>query len=64
MCFSFSNRFFWILLCVSFLVYFITQVTFSVLKYYEYRTTTDVQVLYEASVLFPAVTLCNQNNFR
>ena len=46
------------------MIYFIVQLTTSIIKYYEYETTTDVQVIYGESVLFPAVTLCNQNNFR
>ncbi len=59
-----SFRIFWIFICVSVMIYFIVQVTLSILKYQKHSTTTDVQVIYTSEVLFPAVTLCNQNNFR
>ncbi len=50
--------------CIAVLFYFVYQVTLAILRYYEYATVTDVQVQYTTSLPFPAVTLCNQNNFR
>ena len=57
------SRIFWIFVCLSVMAYFVVQLTTSIIKYYQYGTTTDVQVIYSDSVPFPAVTLCNQNTF-
>ena len=46
------------------MTYFSYTLATSILRYYEYGTVTDIQVNYVSSVKFPAVTLCNQNNFR
>ena len=57
-------RIFWIAACLTVLVYFIVQVTSSLLRYYEYNTVTNTDLVSGKPVKFPAVTLCNQNNFR
>ncbi len=43
---------------------FVAQVGQRVAVYFQYKTNVDVQVKYVDVIDFPAVTVCNQNNFR
>ena len=45
-------------------LFFIIQVALRVNVYFEYNTNVDVEKVYTTKVPFPAVTICNQNNFR
>jgi hypothetical protein len=43
---------------------FVMQVGVRTFDYFQYNTIVDVQLVYTDNIPFPAVTLCNQNNFR
>ena len=43
---------------------FLYQVIDRSQHYFAYKTNVNVEVVYNTSVAFPSVTLCNQNNFR
>ena len=43
---------------------FMIQMVGSVLLYLEYPVTVNTRIVYNKTVTFPAVTICNQNVFR
>ena len=57
-------RVLWILCVVGAVIYFGVQVAQRTSDYFKYATNVDVKVIYTDKLRFPAVTLCNQNNFR
>ena len=54
----------WLLLVVGACSFFIWFLTDRVLYLTGHPKAVDVEVIYTDSVLFPAVTICNQNLFR
>ncbi len=46
------------------LTYFTYQLSTTLQKYYQYDTTTDIQVHHAESVQYPSVSFCNQNSYR
>ena len=54
----------WVTCVLGSALFFIIQVALRVTVYFEYNTNVDVEKVYTTKVLFPAVTICNQNNFR
>ena len=59
-----SRRVAWVICVLAAIVLFVAQITSRSLDFFKYSTTVDVEVIYEDSLKFPAVTFCNQNNFR
>ncbi len=43
---------------------FVGQVAQRMAVYFQYKTNVAVEVTYADKIIFPAVTICNQNNFR
>ena len=58
------RRFVWVVCVMSAIVLFVAQIASRSVDFLKYSTTVDVEVIYTDSVKFPAVTFCNQNNFR
>jgi len=54
----------WLLLVVGACSFFIWFMTDRVMYLTSHPKAVDVEVIYTDSVLFPAVTICNQNLFR
>jgi len=54
----------WLLLVVGACSFFIWFMTDRVLYLASHPKAVDVEVIYTDSVVFPAVTICNQNLFR
>lgn len=55
---------FWIfafLLCLSLMLYLCTR---SLIEYFEYTSTNDLQFLYDYQSIFPAFTVCNTDTLR
>ena len=61
-CFVF--RVLWTICVMSAVIYFVAQVGQRTSDYFKYATNVDVKVIYANKLRFPAVTVCNQNNFR
>ena len=59
-----SRRVAWVICVFAAIVLFIAQIASRSVDFLKYSTTVDVEVMYTDSVKFPAVTFCNQNNFR
>ena len=59
-----SRRVAWVICVFAAIVLFIAQIASRSVDFLKYSTTVDVEVIYTDSVKFPAVTFCNQNNFR
>ena len=57
-------RFVWMLFVMCVYILFVAQVSLRTMDFYKYSTTLDVHKLDETELKFPAVTICNQNNFR
>ena len=43
---------------------FVGQVAYRIAAYFQYKSNVDVKVKYVDEMDFPAVTICNQNNYR
>ena len=43
---------------------FMIQVGQRLQSYFAYETNVDVELIYANDIIFPVVTICNQNNFR
>ena len=54
----------WLTFVFTSITYFVVQVGQRTSDYFKYATNVDVKVIYTDKLRFPAVTLCNQNNFR
>ena len=54
----------WLLLVLGACSFFIWFLTDRVLYLTSHPKAVDVEVIYTDSVVFPAVTICNQNLFR
>ncbi len=52
------------IMCIMMLTYFTYQLSTTLQKYYQYDTTTDIQVHHAESVQYPSVSFCNQNSYR
>ncbi|XP_064628199.1 uncharacterized protein LOC135487905 [Lineus longissimus] len=59
-----ARRIIWTLLVITGCCIFALQVVQSVLMYYSWPVTVNVKVNYNETLVFPAVTVCNQNSFR
>ena len=59
-----SRRIAWVICVLAAIALFVTQIALRSVDFFKYSTTVDVEVIYTDSVKFPAVTFCNQNNFR
>ena len=59
-----SRRVAWVICVLAAIVLFVAQIALRSVDFFKYSTTVDVEVIYTDSVKFPAVTFCNQNNFR
>ena len=59
-----SRRVAWVICVLAAIVLFVAQIASRSVDFFKYSTTVDVEVIYTDSVKFPAVTFCNQNNFR
>lgn len=46
------------------IILFTSQVASRTFTYFEHHTNTELQVVYDTKIPFPAITVCNQNNFR
>ena len=58
------QRFLWFLLLMLMFVVFVWQMLTSVLNYFEYKVTSSVKLISERQSIFPAVTICNFNQYR
>ena len=43
---------------------FVAQVSQRMVVYFQFKTNVAVEVKYTDVITFPALTLCNQNNYR
>ena len=43
---------------------FVAQVSQRMVVYFQYKTNVAVEVKYTDTITFPAISLCNQNNYR
>ena len=59
-----ASRLLWFGCVVSAAILFTSQVIIRSVDYFEHETNVNVELIYDSQVQFPAVTLCNQNNFR
>lgn len=59
-----ARRFLWFVLLLVVAIWLVFGITSGVRKYFEYPVTTLVKFSYVKSIDFPAVTLCNYNQFR
>ena len=57
-------RMFWLLVVTAAIALFVIQVGMRFSVYFEYKSNIDVKVNSVETLPFPAVTLCNQNNYR
>ena len=57
-------RLLWILCVCGAITLFLVQVYDRAQTYFNYKTNTNVEVVYVSEVSFPSVTICNQNNYR
>ena len=60
----FFRRVVWMVFVIGAIILFTVQVGVRTTDFFNYATTVDVQLTYTNKIKFPAVTLCNQNNFR
>ncbi|XP_064641053.1 uncharacterized protein LOC135495943 isoform X2 [Lineus longissimus] len=58
------RRIIWIILVIAGACLFVLQVMQSVIMYYSRPVTVNVKVNYNDTLVFPAITICNQNSFR
>ena len=56
-------RLLWILCVCGAITLFLVQVYDRAQTYFNYKTNTNVEVVYVSEVSFPSVTICNQNNY-
>lgn len=54
----------WCLIVAVAVTLFVAQVGSRVASYFQYKSNVDVKVNYVDKIPFPAVTICNQNNYR
>ena len=54
----------WVVCVSAAIILFTVQVATRAKVYFDYNTNVDVSVIYTKTMEFPAVTICNQNNFR
>ena len=59
-----ADRLFWLLIVLGAMAFFISQVVLRTIEYYKYQTVISVKRIRSDNVSFPAVTLCNLNQFR
>ncbi len=57
-------RYIWIIAVVVAISFFVSQVAQRMAVYFQYKTNVAVEVKYIDKIKFPAVTICNQNNYR
>ena len=60
----FSYRVIWVLIVCAGVITFGVQIAHNVATFLEYHVTVNVKINYNTSLEFPAVSLCNQNDFR
>ena len=58
------RRIIWILLLLGAFALFFEKCTESVINFFEYPFTTTTLLIYENSLIFPAISLCNYNDAR
>ena len=58
------SRILWIVCVFGAVFLFGWHVTKRSMDYFEYATSTDLKVVLASELDFPAVTICNLNNFR
>ena len=61
---SLIQRFLWFLFLLLMSVLFVWQMSMLVLSYFEYKITSSVKYVSERQNVFPAVTICNFNQYR
>lgn len=54
----------WVVCVIAAILFFVIQVSLRVAVYFQYNTNVEVEKVYKSTIQFPAVTLCNQNNYR
>ena len=57
-------RLLWILCVLSAVVLFFVQVISRCTDFFKYNSNVNVEVYYNETLLFPCVTICNQNTYR
>ena len=57
-------RIIWICVVIAAILFFVSQVSVRIAVYFEYNTNVNVEVQYVDKIDMPAVTICNQNNYR
>ena len=62
--FIYNFRILWLILFLGCAGILVVQVSTNVLYYLSWPMSVDVRINYNDSILFPAVTICNQNAFR
>ena len=55
---------FWLLVVTAAIALFVIQVGMRFSVYFEYKSNIDVKINSVETLPFPAVTLCNENNYR
>jgi hypothetical protein len=60
----FNFRITWVFVVLAVVAVFAYALTDRILNYYTYPTNIDLNVGFWERVPFPAVTICNQNNYR
>ena len=59
-----TYRIVWFFVLMAAMATCVMEVSLRTFDYFSYETNVDFRVLYGDKVTFPAVTICNQNNFR
>lgn len=57
-------RVLWVVCVLAAVTAFVSQVVTRSLVYLDYHSNVNVQLIYNNSIPFPAVTVCNQNQYR
>ena len=58
-----SLKIMWTVCLIASISYCCRILTSSIIDYYEYKVLTTYEIIQESSTLFPAVTVCNLNEF-
>ena len=57
-------RLIWMMMVMAGLGLFVYQLAASLFIYFQYPVTVNIKINYNNSVVFPAVTICNQNAYK
>ena len=57
-------RVLWVIIVLGSISLFMIQVGERMRAYFNYETNVDVELIYPKDIVFPVVTLCNQNKFK